>query len=239
MSSSSAAGTYFFVERARLFFNLKSAVAPHEFERRQDFPPPLFRADPAQNYRRCSRSIRQRRAARPDSSSTRQTCRMPSEPSGSMRHVSSSQNSFSSQTSPGFTSRVSLICSPSRSRAARKHRLAKAEPLRVVCLVGMYVVALRTVAHRQNVVGEVSRLVPRRRQRHVAADQLLIRQGLDPREAVGVRPDGIIDARKIDIELSATRPSESAAAETTSSFIASGYSCGHVSSFQLGGCGGV
>jgi hypothetical protein len=44
---------------------------------------------------------------------------MPSEPSGSMRQDSSVQNSFSSQTSPGFTSRVSLTGAPRRTRAAR------------------------------------------------------------------------------------------------------------------------
>jgi hypothetical protein len=44
---------------------------------------------------------------------------MPSEPSGSIRHDSSIQNSFSSHTSPGLTSRVSVTVSPSRSRAAR------------------------------------------------------------------------------------------------------------------------
>jgi hypothetical protein len=44
---------------------------------------------------------------------------MPSDPSGSIRHDSSIQNSFSSHTSPGLTCRVSVIVSPSRSRAAR------------------------------------------------------------------------------------------------------------------------
>ena len=45
---------------------------------------------------------------------------MPSRPSGSIRHESSIQNSFSSQTSPGLTARVSSIVSPDRSRAARR-----------------------------------------------------------------------------------------------------------------------
>ena len=44
---------------------------------------------------------------------------MPSEPSGSIRQDSSIQNSFSSHTSPGFTSRVSVTGAPSRDRAAR------------------------------------------------------------------------------------------------------------------------
>jgi len=45
--------------------------------------------------------------------------RMPKLPSRSMRQVSSIQNSFSSQTSPGLTSRVSFTSSPLRCRAAR------------------------------------------------------------------------------------------------------------------------
>ena len=46
--------------------------------------------------------------------------RMPSEPSGSIRQESSIQNSFSSQTSPGFDSRVSATGCPSRSIATRR-----------------------------------------------------------------------------------------------------------------------
>jgi hypothetical protein len=59
-----------------------------------------------------------------------------------MRQVSSSQSSFSSQTSPGLVWRVSVIVSPSRSRAARSTGWRKAEPLPVVGLVGVQVVAL-------------------------------------------------------------------------------------------------
>ena len=40
-------------------------------------------------------------------------------PSGSIRHDSSIQSSFSSHTSPGFTSRVSATGWPSRAFASR------------------------------------------------------------------------------------------------------------------------
>src|SRR5207244_1243271 len=50
------------------------------------------------------------------------------------------------------------------------HRLPEAEPLRVVRLVRVEVVALGPDAGRQDVVGECGRLAPRRRQRDVETD---------------------------------------------------------------------
>src|SRR5205085_5673798 len=78
-----------------------------------------------------------------------------------------------------------------------QHRLTKAEPLRIVRLVRMYVVALRAVTHRQHVVGEITGLVPRRRERDVTADLFLVGQHLDPRKPIRVRPHRVIDAREI------------------------------------------
>ena len=59
---------------------------------------------------------------------------------------------------------------------------------------------LRAQAHRQHVVGEVGRLAPGRGQRHVQADLRLVRDRLDPREAVGVGPDRVVDAGEVDVE---------------------------------------
>src|SRR6266850_2228815 len=86
------AGYVLFVDCANLLRDLKRAIAAHVFQWLQFFSGVFL-----------------------DSTN----CRMPKEPSRSIRHVSSIQNSFSSQTSPGFTSRVSLMSSPSRWRAAR------------------------------------------------------------------------------------------------------------------------
>ena len=63
--------------------------------------------------------------------------------------------------------------------------------------------ALGAVPHRQDVVGEVGRLVPRRRERDVTADETFVLQDLYPREAVGVRPDRVVDAREVCIDLAA------------------------------------
>src|ERR1043165_3991106 len=61
-----------------------------------------------------------------------------------------------------------------------QHWLAKAYPLRVARFVGMKIVALRAVAHRQDIVREVRGLVPRRGQSHVTINEALVRQSLDP-----------------------------------------------------------
>ena len=81
-----------------------------------------------------------------------------------------------------------------------QHGLAETEPLRVVSFVGMDVVSLRGDSHGQDVVGKVGRLAPRGRQRHVQSHELLVREDVDPGEAVGVRPHRVVDAREIDLE---------------------------------------
>ncbi len=47
-------------------------------------------------------------------------CRTPREPSASIRPVSSTQNSFSSHTSPGLASQVNRTVLPARSMATRR-----------------------------------------------------------------------------------------------------------------------
>ena len=128
---------------------------------------------------------------------------MPSEPSGSIRQDSSIQNSFSSHTSPGLTCRVSVMVSPSRSRAARSTGWRKPDPLAVVLLVGVGVVPLGAVAHRQHVVGEVGRLVPGRGERDEAADLGLVGEDFHPRQPVGVGPHRVVDADEVGVELAA------------------------------------
>ena len=60
--------------------------------------------------------------------------------------------------------------------------------------------ALGGETHRQDVVGEVGRLVPGRRQSYVQPHLGLVAEHLDPREAVRVRPDRVVDAAEIDVE---------------------------------------
>jgi len=84
-----------------------------------------------------------------------------------------------------------------------QHRLAEADPLPVVLLVADHVVALGGVPHRQDVVGEVRGLVPRRRQRHVQPELGLVQQGLDPAEAVGVGPHRVVDAAEVGVDRAA------------------------------------
>ena len=58
-------------------------------------------------------------------------------------------------------------------------------------------------AHRQNVIRKVSGFVPHRRQRHMTADQVFVRERLDPGEAIRVRPYRVVNAREINIEFAA------------------------------------
>ena len=63
--------------------------------------------------------------------------RMPSEPSWSIRQDSSVQNSFSSHTSPGFTCRESVMVPAKPLPRGAQDRLAEADPLPVVLLIGV------------------------------------------------------------------------------------------------------
>src|SRR5207302_3581385 len=67
-----------------------------------------------------------------------------------------------------FASVVNVITVSLPRRA--HHRLAKAEPLRVVRFVGMNVVPLRSEAHRQNVVSKVGGFTPHWSQRDMTAN---------------------------------------------------------------------
>ena len=84
-----------------------------------------------------------------------------------------------------------------------EHGLAEGDPLAVVRLVGVQVVTLGAVSHREDVVREVGRFVPRRRERHVQTHLLLVRERLDPAEAVRVRPHRVVDAGEVHVELPA------------------------------------
>ena len=81
--------------------------------------------------------------------------------------------------------------------------MAESDPLRGVRFVAHQIVPFRPESHRQHIIGEPCGLAPRWRQRGVAADQTFIRQNFHPRCAIGVRPNGIVDARKVGIELPA------------------------------------
>ena len=84
-----------------------------------------------------------------------------------------------------------------------EHRLAERDPLAVVLLVGVQVVPLGAEPHRQHVVGEEGGLAPGRGERDVETDEALVGERLDPREPVGVRPDGVVDAREVHLEAAA------------------------------------
>ena len=82
-------------------------------------------------------------------------------------------------------------------------RLAEPDPLRVVGLVRVEIVALAAVPRRQHVVGVLGRLAPGRGQRDVQPDLLGIAQHLDPGEPVGVGPHRVVDPREVDLERAA------------------------------------
>src|SRR5262249_20524817 len=79
-------------------------------------------------------------------------------------------------------------------------RLTKPEPLRVMRLVRVEIVPLGAHAHGQHVVGEECRLAPGRRQSDVKADLGPVHEHLDPAEAVGIGPDGVVDTGEIDLK---------------------------------------
>ena len=120
-----------------------------------------------------------------------------------MRQVSATQNSLSSHTSPGLASCVAVERLAALLARDAQHRLAEAEPLRGVRFLAHRVVALGAEAHRQDVVGEPRGFAPRRRQRDVQADRVAVGQHLHPREAVGIGPHRVVDAREVDVELAA------------------------------------
>ena len=63
--------------------------------------------------------------------------------------------------------------------------------------------ALGAVAEGQDVIGPKSGLIPRGRHRHVAAHKVLSGERLDPGEAVGVGPHGVVDAGEVGVESAA------------------------------------
>ena len=81
-----------------------------------------------------------------------------------------------------------------------EHGLAEADPFRGVRLLALVVVALRGVAHGQNVVREPRRLAPGGGESDVAAYLVVVLQHVHPHEAVGVRPDRVVDPREVDVD---------------------------------------
>ncbi len=84
------------------------------------------------------------------------------------------------------------------------HRLTEADPTSEVRLVRRDVVSFACNAHRQHVVGEPCGFTPDRREGHVTPDEILVGEGLQPREAVGVRPDRVVHAREVRVQFAAT-----------------------------------
>ncbi len=108
--------------------------------------------------------------------------------------------------------RVGLVCildvlaSPPGRLA--QHRLPEGEPHAGVGLLAHDVVPLGCQPHRQHVVGEVRRLVPRRRKCYVAADVVLVLEHLHPGEPVREGPHRVQDPAEVDVYLSPPLPEE-------------------------------
>ncbi len=83
------------------------------------------------------------------------------------------------------------------------HGLPEAKPASRMSLLAHRVVPLGAQSHRQHVVGEPGGLAPHRRERHVEAHLRFVFQHLHPREAVGVGPQRVVDAREVHVELAA------------------------------------
>ena len=81
-----------------------------------------------------------------------------------------------------------------------QHRLAKSDPGPRVGLLAHQVVTLGAEARGEHVVGPLSRLRPDGGERHVTADAFGVLEHLDPRAAVGIGPDGVVDAREVDVD---------------------------------------
>ena len=60
--------------------------------------------------------------------------------------------------------------------------------------------AFRADPHGQHVIGEPCRFRPRRSERDVKADLILVGQGLEPAEAVRIRPDRVVDPREVHVD---------------------------------------
>ena len=147
-------------------------------------------------------------------------------------------HSFSSQTSPGFTSPGAFTVRPCCSANTLNTGWRKPIHRPDVGLVRGDVVALGADAHGQDVVREPGRLATRRGEGDVAADQLLVREHLQPREAVRVRPHRVVDAREVGVEPAPPLLQEVGQQDRQLVVRASGYSIGQVSSFQLRRAGG-
>src|SRR5947207_1195374 len=67
----------------------------------------------------------------------------------------------------------------------------------------MNVMTLWPEAHGQNVIREVSSFVPNGSQRGMASDQTFISERFNPREAIGIRPHRVVNAREVRVEFAA------------------------------------
>src|SRR3984893_11230712 len=78
-----------------------------------------------------------------------------------------------------------------------RDRLAKTDPARGVSFLAEQVMALRPMAHRQHVVGELRGLAPDRRETGVTLDFALVQESFNPAHTVGISPHRIIDAGEV------------------------------------------
>ena len=80
-----------------------------------------------------------------------------------------------------------------------EHGLPEPDPLAGVALVAVEVVAFGGEAHGEDIVGILGGLVPHGREGDVHSDAAPILQHVDPGEAVGIGPDGVVDPCEIDV----------------------------------------
>src|ERR1044071_4846264 len=68
----------------------------------------------------------------------------------------------------------------------------------------MNVMTLWPEPNGQNVISEVSRLVPNGSQRRMTSDQAFISERFDPRKAIRIRPHRVVNAREVSVEFPAS-----------------------------------
>src|ERR1700730_779614 len=78
-----------------------------------------------------------------------------------------------------------------------RDRLAKTDPARGVSFLAEQIMALRSMAHRQHVVGELRGLAPDRRKTGVTLDFALFQERFDPAHPVGISPHRIVGTSEV------------------------------------------
>ena len=92
-----------------------------------------------------------------------------------------------------------LNFSPFPPSILSQHRLAKSDPDRGMCFIGVEIVTFASMAHGQNIIGPIGCLVPGGCQGNMTFDFGLISQCLDPAEPIWVGPDRIENTGKVNI----------------------------------------